>query len=541
MAKTSRSPRSNDLVPHRSAMGWVSKCRMLRSRLRRGVPVVLGCWVVGLSVTPSSMAAPGELDPYFGQMGEFALQTGAACSGICPEFTGPVARALALQSDGKLLIADQSPESARNTGEAHSTILRVDDNGALDDTFGNGGLAPAPFEVQSLSAEANGDLVSTGLNDNYMASKEEVGIEHYTASGTPTTPVQWSIMPRDQEGLQILAFDSIIDGANRLLVFGSQIVPLVPDGDEPKLVRFLPTGALDTSFGSDGIASVQTLSKAETSASWPGAFALRKDGSLLVAATTYKTNRNREEIKAHAVIYQFTSNGKLNPQFGRGGMMALPNSSGYESLELAATPDGGFVLAAGESLSGSAIENRLVIVRYTKTGRPDNSFGRKGVATRTWSSQEAAFRRTDAKPFGVIPSAIAFDPRGRIVVAGSRKIFTFGPGSVENRFLARLTHSGFDCSFGSSGIVFGGANTSADAVAVQAHGHIVIAGKRNHEIVAALYKGGGAPRTCPGEHEGQGHKSDSRSRRSPVSPGSGGSIRRRASITFARASSRVRP
>jgi uncharacterized delta-60 repeat protein len=450
------------------------------------------------------MATPGELDPAFGQTGEFALQTSPACSSVCPEFFGSEARALALQPDGKLLIAGLSPDGSRNTGQAHSTILRVDDDGALDETFGSRGLAPAPFEVQSLSVEADGSLVSAGMN--YAASKEEVGIEHYTASGAPTTPVQWSVMP-GKPGLPILAFDSTIDGAGRLLVFGSQVVPLVPDGDEPKLVRFLPTGALDTSFGSDGIASVQTPSKAETSASWPGAFALRKDGSLLVAATTYKMNHNGEQIKAHTVIYRFTSDGKLDSHFGRGGMVALPSSSGYGSIALAATPDGGFVLAAGEARSGSSIENRLLILRYTKTGQPDDSFGRKGVATRIWSETEAAFRRTDAKPFGVIPSAIAFDPRGGIVLAGSRKIYTSDAGSVENWFLARLTHSGFDCSFGSSGVVFGAANTSADTVAVQARGHIVIAGKRNHEIVAALYKGGGAPHTCPGERKSQGPKS----------------------------------
>jgi uncharacterized delta-60 repeat protein len=344
------------------------------------------------------------------------------------------------------------------------------------------------------------------VSSNYVAPNEEVGIERYTASGTPTTPVQWSVMP-GEHGLPILAFDSMIDGADRLLVFGSQVVPLVPDGDEPKLVRFLPTGALDTSFGSDGIASVQTPSKAETTASGPGAFALRKDGSLLVAATTYKMNDNGEQIKVHTVIYHFTSDGKLDSHFGRGGMVALPNSSGYESIALAATLDGGFVLAAGEALSGSSIENRLLIVHYTKTGQPDDSFGKKGVATHIWSEREAAFRRTDAKPFGVIPSAMAFDPRGRIVVVGSRKIYASGAGSVENWFLARLTHSGFDCSYGSSRIVFGGANTSADTVAIQAQGHIVIAGKRNHEIVATLYKGGGAPRTCPGEHKSQGRKS----------------------------------
>ncbi len=66
---------------------------------------------------------------------------------------------------------------------------------------------------------------------------------------------------------------------------------------------------------------------------------------------------------------------------------------------------------------------------------------------------------------------------------------------------ARLTNSGFDCSFGSHGLVLGGMGTNANAVAVQTDGHIVIAGERDQEFVVARYMGGGTPRTCPGEHK----------------------------------------
>jgi hypothetical protein len=41
-----------------------------------------------------------------------------------------------------------------------------------------------------------------------------------------------------------------------------------------------------------------------------------------MAATTYKMNNNGEQIKVHTVIYQFTSNGKLDPHFGEDEMVA---------------------------------------------------------------------------------------------------------------------------------------------------------------------------------------------------------------------------
>jgi sulfur carrier protein ThiS len=51
-----------------------------------------------------------------------------------------------------------------------------------------------------------------------------------------------------------------------------------------------------------------------------------------------------EPLKAHTVLYRFTSSGKPDRSFGRGGMVALPASSGYESLALAVAPDGDVVL-----------------------------------------------------------------------------------------------------------------------------------------------------------------------------------------------------
>jgi uncharacterized delta-60 repeat protein len=265
-------------------------------------------------------------------------------------------------------------------------------------------------------------------------------------------------------------------------------------------MRFLPTGALDRPFGKGGVISLQAPDTTETPPTLPATFALCDDGSIFVAASTYLYYYGGgEERKAHTVIYHFTSNGKPDRSFGRGGMVALPGSGGYRELALAVAPDGGVVLATGEDVTGPPKRKRLLVLRYTKAGRPDNSFGYEGVVARTWISQDVIPPRTGVYPNGIVPSAIAFDGRGDAVVAGSKYTYTPDTGIAGNWFLSRLTPKGFDCSFGPSGVVFGGGRGSANAVAVQADHRIVIAGEHDHEIMTARYMGGSTPRTCPGE------------------------------------------
>jgi uncharacterized delta-60 repeat protein len=471
--------------------------------------VGLSCWIAGLLATPLSVAAPGELDASFGQAGEFAIQPNAACDPGCPDFVASYAQALAVQPDGKLLIAGQNVDnrpSAYLEG-SQSVLVRLTSDGMLDGTFGSGGFAQAPpFEVQRLYVQADGSLVDVGISESTGAVGGAIGIEHYTASGATTGTVQWVSKPVLPHDPPIALGTPQIDGSGRLVVLGATIVPLVPHGDEPQLMRFLPTGTIDETFGSGGVVSLRAPGKTESPPSGPDTFALGNAGSVFVAASTYPVHDGIEARKARVVIYHFTTDGRLDRSFGRGGMVALPGSDGYEALALAATPDGGVVLAAGEDVSGPPQQKRLLVVRYTKTGRPDQSFGHKGVIARTWVSHDVFPPHVSASPNGIVPSAIAFDARGDTVIAGSKYTYTPNTGIGGNWFLARLTPNGFDCSFGSSGVVFGALNANANAVAVDADERIVIAGERNQEFMAARYVGGGKPRTCPGERKNSAPK-----------------------------------
>lgn len=486
---------------------------MLESRLGRGLLVTLGWWAAGLLATLPSVAAPSDLDPSFGHAGEFAVQTNAACRPGCPEFVNSYAQTLALQPDGKLLIAGRNVDnSAPYMAGPKSALFRLTGEGMLDRTFGNEGFAQAPpFDDQRLYIQTDGRPLDAGVG---MGATETVigtiGIQPYTASGAAIGAAQWLTMPAPAHGTPITADTPQTDRAGRWVSLGGTILPLVPGGGEPKLMRFLPTGALDGAFGVGGVVSLKAPNTKDLPA-WPSTFALGSDGSVFVAADTHRGYSG--ERKAHIVIYHFTSKGRLDRLFGRDGIVVPPGGGGYEELELSAAPDGGVVLAAGEDVAGPPKRKRLLVLRYTKAGRPDNSFGYEGVVARTWISQDVIPPKTSVFPNGIVPSAITFDARGDAVVVGSKYTYTPDTGTVGNWFLARLTPRGFDCSFGPSGVVFGGVRGSANAVAIQADQRIVIAGERDHEIMAARYMGGSTPRTCSGEGKRQAPKHKLRAKR----------------------------
>ncbi len=164
-------------------------------------------------------------------------------------------------------------------------------------------------------------------------------------------------------------------------------------------------------------------------------------GALQVTLT-YLYNSGNAERKAHIVINHLTTKGGLDHSFGRGGTVVLPGSGGYEELTLAVARDGGVVLAAGEDVAGPPKRKRLLVLRYTKTGRPDNSFGYEGVVARTWVNQDVILPHSYTDPKGVVPSVIAFDARGDAVIAGSKYTYTPDTGTVGSWFLTQAHAQG---------------------------------------------------------------------------------------------------
>ena len=105
----------------------------------------------GLVVLPSSATAQaGKLDATFG------------VRGIVTDSAGSFGTAVALQSDGKMVVGEQiAPEAA---------VLRLNTNGTLDSTFGSGGAVTISFpgddfggaQISGLAIQGDGKIVAVG-------------------------------------------------------------------------------------------------------------------------------------------------------------------------------------------------------------------------------------------------------------------------------------------------------------------------------------------------------------------------------------------
>ncbi len=94
----------------------------------------------------NSIFANGVLDPNFGNGGKvnFRFTTSSDDFGT----------AAALQPDGKIVIVGTSGLNGQSNGFRNFAVARLNTNGSLDDTFGNGGLVTTDFFNQEDVATA---------------------------------------------------------------------------------------------------------------------------------------------------------------------------------------------------------------------------------------------------------------------------------------------------------------------------------------------------------------------------------------------------
>lgn len=196
--------------------------------------------------------------------------------------------------------------------------------GTLDPTFGNGGIVETNFGVNTnnfsffdAALAPNGDIVVAGIIDN----------------------------------------------------FDGQESPCV-------IVRYLPTGVLDSTFGTNGV----VVLGASGFPSLAGILAVQSTGKILVLT--------EPEINGTFVtaLDRLNLNGQLDSTFGTGGQILVDVTEPSPYLEspsmVLAQPDGKILLAGTATLPfRSKLTPLTVLSRYLTTGAPDTTFGSSGSSS----------------------------------------------------------------------------------------------------------------------------------------------------------------
>ena len=348
-----------------------------RNLLSTKLSLIVVCAAV-VSASTMVLAQAGHLDRTFGANGIFTLS-----------LANSQANAVALQSDGKIVVAGQLGNK--------SGLIRLNTTGSLDNTFGSGGVVV----VNHFGGDINQVIV----------------------------------------GMAIQSDGKIVAAATG-----------VPQGGQ--VARFNTNGTLDTTFGSNGIATL-SLNAA--------LLALQTDGKIIVSG-------------GGAVMARLNTNGQPDTTFGTGGVAALAD---FGSSSIALQADGKILIGSG-GFPPLPVLNPLgaagSVTRYNTNGSLDKTFGIFGQAAAT-----------------AAPSAIAVQSDGKILTAGAQAGKVAVHGNTLGFGLARYNTDGsIDTTFGShGGDVTTFPNTSltgALALALQSNGDIVAAGEAGNVTASAIFE-----------------------------------------------------
>lgn len=283
----------------------------------------------------------GDLDPTFGGGDGIAtVDFGGA---------GGDGRALARQPDGKLVVA-----GVRGVGAARDfAIVRLEEDGDLDATFGTGGVLTADFAGGTdvglaVVIQPDGRIVAAGSAGTAGDASSDFGFVRVDASGMldpsfGTGGRQTVDFAGDRDVAQALVRQ--LDG--KLVAGGSQGITQSVSTSTAALVRLDDAGMPDPNFDGDGKLAVAF----PFGESLGYALVVQDDGRLVLGGTADAAS----DVPAFALARVLPS-GALDPSFGTGGMVVTPVVGGYEDRihALAFTPDGRLAAAGAVRYQFSA-------------------------------------------------------------------------------------------------------------------------------------------------------------------------------------------
>jgi len=407
---------------------------------------LLACVVFSFSTL--GLAQAGTLDPTFANHGIFKTNFPNCCGSVS---------AVALQSDGKILVGGQVATPSRSVG----SILRLNTNGSVDTTFASGGMVTVTLgsigaNIGGLAVQMDGKIVAS-VSGIFVARGEFVRFDPNggadTTFGTNGFVTISGFFPTGPVVLQP-------DG--KILVAG---------GEESSslLARLDTNGQLDSTFGSGGVAILLTPASGLT---------LLSNGQILVSSGQVGPGPG-PAISQFQGVTRYNANGSVDRSLGILGQTASVDSPATLALQ-----SNGAILAAGRSITGVAPPTVFTgnptgfgIVRFNSSGSIDTTFGSHGGLITTFPGMN----------FGEI-AAIALQTNGDIVAAGQAGFAPSNQSKFTSSFaLARYLSSGqLDSTFGNGGRVtlsFGSTNVAfISGMAIQADGKIVVAGTTGDSV-----------------------------------------------------------
>ena len=374
--------------------------------------IVVAGETLGQEVGVLRLNSNGTLDTSFGDHGV------ASVDFFVP---GDIATCVVLQPDGKIVIGVSFAD------EPALLLIRFDENGALDTTFGGAGLANlifngGPNTAFVLLLPDGRFLVGGGM---LMARVTADGKRDTTFGQDGLAPL---VAPAGlillQSDGKILAISGPTGNVESTPLMSIEFFPL-----DSTIVRYNEDGSLDTSLATLGrIASIVGITGAQLQSNGQivavGPIVSKSIVSLAGQSLTFET--------AFAVA-RYNSDGVVDDTFGsKGAVITSFDNAPFAFPSSVVIQSDGRIIAAGEV--DVSPRPTFALARYISTGVLDTSFGSGGTVI---TSIGPSSSRNTA---GIV--AIALDGEGRLVAVGNLTLPNpTGYGRPEHSMVVALSHT----------------------------------------------------------------------------------------------------
>jgi uncharacterized delta-60 repeat protein len=408
-----------------------------------------------------------------------------------PGLTFERANAVALQANGRIVVAGQGSSAFKLT--RYNTDGSLDSGAAGDltpsDAFGTSGIVTTAFggtfeEATAVAIQSDGKIVAVGQTARSVASEDNFALARYNAlDGSLDTTFDNDGKTTTDFGLVDSARDVVIQPDGKIVVAGT--AGTIPLGSFFAIARYNTNGFPDATFDGDG--RVQTDFSGGRFGLGAQGVALQADGRIVAAG-----DANSSGQRDFGVARYNTDGGLDTAGFGTLGKVLTDFSLNEETIVgMVVQPDGKIVAAgrfSGQVRINGTQDLNFLLARYNTDGTLDSTFGSGGIV-----STDFAANSDD------LASAIALQSDGRIIVVGQS-----GPPlsqlsfSLDTTFAAARynTNGTLDPSFDGDGKVTTNFSTStrdtANAVAIQANGKIVVAGTNSSDFALLRYNTDGS-------------------------------------------------
>ncbi len=391
-------------------------------------------FILSTIISKKTNAQAGTLDTTFSNDGIVTTNFGSISD---------YGTAIAIQSDGRIVVAGQGLISANN----HQFILsRYLTDGSMDTTFGFNGKVFTNFGnsfdgANGVIVQTDGKIVAAGYVN---AGGYKFATSRYNIDGSLDTTFNLTGMVITNAGGIGQALTQQTDG--KIIIAGGTF-----DFD---LVRYNLDGSLDTTFDFDGMVATNFTGGGD----WAYTVALQTDRKIVAGGTTINS------ITGHDfALARYDTSGALDFTFDFDGKKILDideNSQEDEARAMAIQTDGKILLAGYFT---NTANKDFAIVRVNNNGSIDSSFSSNGIAT------------FDILNTDNYLTSMTLQSDGKILLSGINFL-----GVSDNIVLMRLDSNGnIDNTFGSNGIVITTINNIYDesyAMTLQNDGKILLAG-----------------------------------------------------------------